>query len=216
MASPKSIFISYAHKDESYLNELRTFLKPLIRNKTISIWTDKDIVAGQKWDELIKTQLANSRIILFLVSPDFLASDYINDTEITNVLQNETSNSFSIVPIIIRPVNMQLLPLKAYQVIPTGAKAVSEWDSRDKAWNDVLAALITMLDQLPENGESNSTPVPPARLSSKIVLWMFVLLIAVSIVLFIAGIVKRDAFFCYTSLGGIGAGIAGFFMAKKV
>ncbi len=227
MANPISIFISYAHKDEPFLEELQTFLKPYERNKTIHVWTDKNIVAGQQWDEMIKTQLANSKIILFLISPDFLASDYINDNEIKSALEKYQSHSLVIIPVIIRPIDMDLLQMKYLQVVPTGAKPVSDWESRDKAWNDVIIALKNVFLQV---GNTNSNMQATAGnnnnpgyvqdfkksfISSKIVTWLFILLIAACIGLFIWGMINRDGFICSTSLGGIGAGILGYFISKK-
>jgi hypothetical protein len=228
MPEPIPMFISYAHKDEPFLNELSTFLKPLQRNNTINIWTDKKIVAGQQWNELIKKQLASSKIILFLVSPDFLASDYIHNTEINDAVTNRHMKAVVVISIIIRPITMELLPLNESQVIPTGARAVSDWESRDKAWNDVLKALMNVFSGLSSDetkrGENTAEESVTSELiaihkkpvSSMIVSWLFVVLIAACIVLFMLGVVNRDLFFCSASLAGIAAGILGYFISKKL
>ncbi len=225
MVKPVTIFISYSHKDASFLQELLTFLKPYEKNKTISVWTDKDIVAGQQWNELIKANLNRSEVILFLVSPDFLASDYINDTEIMNALEN---NKLIIIPIIVRPIVMNLLQIKSFQVIPTGAKAVVEWDSRDQAWNDVITALKTVIDKInaanagqledvthSNNGTNHSFNLRRGNLTDTLLKWFFVLLIAICIVVFVYGFVQRDTFYSFTSIAGMGASFTAYFFVRR-
>lgn len=82
-AQPLQLFYSYAHEDEEMRDELEKHLTLLRREGTISEWHDRAIVPGQEWDEAIKGQLDRADIILLLVSPDFLASDYIDRVELT-------------------------------------------------------------------------------------------------------------------------------------
>jgi hypothetical protein len=224
MAKPIIIFISYAHKDSSYLQELQTFLKPYLRKKTIDIWTDKDIVAGQQWNDLIKAKLNESEIILFLVSPDFLASDYINDTEIKSAIEN---NKIITIPVIIRPVRMELLQINYVQAIPTGARAVSDWPSRDNAWNDVLNELeevfkkINKNDPQPSSDDNNKTTnkytnnFARGNFSDKLMKGLFALLIVVCICAFFYGLIKRDNYYSFTSLAGLSVGAGAWFLLRK-
>lgn len=222
MAKPITIFISYAHKDSSYLQELQTFLKPYLRKKTIDIWTDKDIVAGEQWNALIKAKLNESEIILFLVSPDFLASDYINDTEIMNALKN---NKIITIPVIIRPIRMDLLQINYVQAIPTGARPVSDWPSRDNAWNNVLSALEEVFKEINKE-DPEYVPDPGTRIkhtinftrvnfSDKLMKGLFALLIAVCIGAFLYGLLKRDSYYSFTSLAGMGVGASAWFLLRK-
>ncbi|MGH2553018.1 MAG: toll/interleukin-1 receptor domain-containing protein [Chitinophagaceae bacterium] len=222
MPKPITIFISYAHKDGSYLSELQTFLKPYQRNKTIDIWTDREIVAGQQWNELIKNKLSESEIILFLVSPDFLASDYINDTEIKSAI---TDNKIITIPVIIRPIDMDLFTISYKQAVPTGAKAVSDWDSRDKAWNDVLLALKEVFKKINKdepdyepllvNGTKKNIRIRDINFSDMLMKGLFVLLIVVCIGAFVYGLIKRDNYYSFTSLAGLGIGATAWFLLRR-
>lgn len=83
----KGIFISYSHKDKKWLDTIMTFLKPYSRDEKISILSDKDILPGSRWDIEIKKQLETCRVAILLVTPDFLASDFIIEKELSLILK---------------------------------------------------------------------------------------------------------------------------------
>jgi hypothetical protein len=84
---PVKIFFCYAHEDEQILNILKNYLFPLKRTGLIEIWHDRDISAGTDWDQQIKSHLNQAQIILLLVSPNFMSSDYCYGIEIKRALE---------------------------------------------------------------------------------------------------------------------------------
>jgi hypothetical protein len=82
-----SVFISYSHADSSWLRLLNTHLKPLTRDQKVEIWSDQKIRKGERWRDRIHKQLAMARVGIFLVSADFLASDFIHAQELPPLLK---------------------------------------------------------------------------------------------------------------------------------
>ena len=70
------IFICYAPKDLPLLEELKRHLALLQHQGHIMILHDGLISAGKEWEREIEKYLDAAQIILLLISPDFMASDY--------------------------------------------------------------------------------------------------------------------------------------------
>jgi internalin A len=96
------IFISYSHRDEKFLDQFRTHLKPLERIAVLDAWSDKQIVPGSEWFEDIKKALSRARVAVLLVTPNFLASDFIHDQELTPLLRKAGAGGVKILWIIIQ------------------------------------------------------------------------------------------------------------------
>lgn len=79
---PKKLFISYSSKNSEFIKRFVTHLEVLKSAGLIDPWYDRMIESGTKWDDTIRAEMSNSDIIIFLLSPDFLATEYIMKTEI--------------------------------------------------------------------------------------------------------------------------------------
>lgn len=77
----KKIFISYSRKDKKFKDDLKTHLKILERYCVAKAWSCEEMKAGE-WDEQIQEELIESDIIVYMVSDNFLASNYIMDKEV--------------------------------------------------------------------------------------------------------------------------------------
>ena len=146
---PIEIFYSYAHKDELLRNKLEIHLSTLKRQGLIAGWHDRDINAGTEWKLEIDEHLNTAHVILLLVSPDFLASDYCYDIEMTRAMQRHQAGEAQVIPIILRPTDWQTAPFSKLQALPTNARPVTEWPNRDKAFLDVASGIRKALAELP-------------------------------------------------------------------
>lgn len=141
------IFIAYSHKDKSHLEELRVTLSPLIRNNKVKIWFDGEIKPGDIWDEEIKREIHSADIILLLLSTYSLNSDYFYEKEVNDALSRHNNGRARVIPILVSPCLWDETPLKTLQVLPNGAKPISEWSNSSSAWNDVAKGIRLAIDE---------------------------------------------------------------------
>ncbi|WP_286914209.1 leucine-rich repeat domain-containing protein [Flavobacterium sp. UBA4197] len=144
----KKIFISYSKEDTSYLVKLENHLSVLKRNGTIDTWNCRQLIPGEKWDGKIKNELEEADIILFLVSDDFLATDYIWDIEIKRAIERENENpeKVKVVPIIVRDCYWEGSPLGAYNTTPPKAQVLTTSSNIDLAFKNAVLGIIKLLE----------------------------------------------------------------------
>lgn len=151
------LFYSYSHKDEKDKRELEKHLGTLHREGIISNWHFRKIDAGKEWEGEIKLHLNTARIILLLVSPNFIESDYCNDVEVKRAMQRHKNKEAIVIPVILRTVAWQKLSFGKLQALPEGAKPVNEWRSRDKAFKNIVEGIRRVVETL--NRESKISGV---------------------------------------------------------
>jgi len=104
------VFISYAHHDNNdpnpskrWLDRLKEHLAPLVLQNLVDAWSDQDIAMGEDWHQQIQTRLAAAKVAVLLISPAFLASTYIRNSELPVLLQKAKEQGTVIISIILRP-----------------------------------------------------------------------------------------------------------------
>ena len=133
-SEPVEVFFSYAHEDEALRDELEKHLAILKWQGVITGWHDRKIGAGREWEGEISTHLNTARVILLLISPDFLASDYCYDVEMKRAMQRHDAREARVIPVILRPVDWKGAPFGKLQALPTDAKSVTTWTNQDEAF----------------------------------------------------------------------------------
>jgi hypothetical protein len=140
----KKIFISYSHKDENYKDQFVIHLSGLKRLNFVEIWDDRQVKIGDIWNEEIINNLYDSDIIIFLISPDFLASEYINEIEIQKTMKRHDKGEVRIIPIFIRPCDFESSILSKFQGVPRDKKFVSDGNP-DSAFLQIINELKKIL-----------------------------------------------------------------------
>lgn len=117
MKGPKfrsGIFVSYSHADKDWLERLRTHLAPFVRGEHLDIWDDTRIIPGSNWAAEIERALGEARVAVLLVSPSFLASEFVARVELPAILRRAVSD-LTVMWIPIRASAYEVTPLKDFQ-----------------------------------------------------------------------------------------------------
>ena len=145
---PIEVFFSYSHKDEKLRDKLAVSLKIFERQEVISGWYDRQITAGSEWAGQIDERLNTAQIILLLISPDFLASDYCYDLEMKRALERHHDGNARVIPIILRPCPWERAPFGKLQVLPANARPVTDWPNRDKAFLNIAVSIEAAVKEI--------------------------------------------------------------------
>jgi len=148
---PVNLFISYSHKDDDYLNQLKQHLKPMERQGMIKVWCDREIEPGTKWNKEISDKLETADIVLLLISPGFFSSDFCTINEMDRALEKLEKGEVRLIPVIIEPVDWHDNPFAELQVLPEGAKPVSKWEDKNEAWLNVVENIKSMSKEILES-----------------------------------------------------------------
>jgi hypothetical protein len=137
----KKLFISYSHKDENHREDFNDHLSMLQRNGVVDCWHDRKIIAGDDWKNQIDDNLECADIIIFLVSPSFLASDYCYDVEVKRAMKRQVEGTAQIISIVIRPCDWGDSDFSKFQAVPKNAKPITTWEDKDTAWLDAIQSI---------------------------------------------------------------------------
>jgi hypothetical protein len=167
MAAPErtQVFISYSHEDAEWSGRLQIMLRPLTRNQTLNVWDDTRIQAGSKWRDEIQQALAMARVVVLLVSPNFLASDFIANDELPPLLKAAEEDGLIILWIALSPGLYVVTDIAAYQAAnnparPLDSLGLSELNAEVVKIAQQIRSAATRAIALKPDG-------PPARPSSQ-------------------------------------------------
>lgn len=152
-----SVFFSYSHADEALRDQLEQQLAILKRQGVIATWHDRRILAGSEIDHGIDAALEEADIVLLLVSPAFLASDYCYDREMNRAMERHQAGAARVVPVILRPCDWHDTPFGKLLATPTDGKPVTLWPDRDQAFLEVAKTIKAAAKAM---GSQTSTPSP--------------------------------------------------------
>jgi hypothetical protein len=154
---PVNLFFCYAPEDEPLRKELEKHLTLLERQGYITGWSGHGLGVGEDWRAEIERRMAEARVILLLVSADFLASDYLYEVELSRAIARRASarEEVLVLGVLLRPSDWQHGKLQGIEMLPREGRdplAVTAWPSRDDAFErvakDLRRRLYGMLGRL--------------------------------------------------------------------
>ena len=138
------VFLSYSRKDADWRERFEVMLSPLMDE--MEVWSDQREVIGEEWRPQLAQAIGRSRAALVLVSPDFVASRFIMDTELPALREQ------GVVPfyVLVRPCLWRRIPvLEKVQWAHDPKRALSQADDRDGSIVQICLSLIERLPTLP-------------------------------------------------------------------
>lgn len=135
----KTVFISYAHKDRKWADELVTFLAPWIRDKRIDLWDDSQIQLGDNWQGKIKEAIEEATVAVLLVTKNFLASDFITEYELPSLLERARNGRLRLAWVAVGPSGVEVTKLSEFQAVNDPAHPLDTLGraQREKAMVDI-------------------------------------------------------------------------------
>jgi tetratricopeptide (TPR) repeat protein len=151
--SPVTVFYSYARQDEELREELEKHLSALRRQGLITEWYDRQVLPGTDQKHEIDIHLVSASVVLLLVSPDFIASDYCYSDQVQRAMERHAAGEARVIPVLLRPVDYRGAPFTHLQCLPRGAKPVTTWRNRDEAFVDIANGIRTAIENLYPSSE---------------------------------------------------------------
>lgn len=150
MPNPRKLFYSYAHEDEHMRDQLAKHLALLAEQGHIEPWHDREIRAGQAWEQRILAELDAADIILLLISPAFFASNFCHNIEMPRALARHQAKTALVIPIKLRPCDTNDAAFMHLQGLPKNFLAVTQWPTPDAAYADIAASIRAIITKHPK------------------------------------------------------------------
>jgi hypothetical protein len=136
------VFISYSHKDQEWLERLQIHLTPMVRQDRLQVWTDRQIGSGD-WRRQAMEALATARVAVLLVSPHFLASQFITEVELPLILEAARDKDLTIIWACINHCAHEESPLVDFQAAHNIAEPLASLS--EAGWNLVMKRMCQQI-----------------------------------------------------------------------
>jgi len=123
-------------------------LAPFVRNRKIDYWVDTMIKPGSEWLEEIKQAISSAKVAIFLVSADFLASEFIAEIEIPPLLVAAQREEAILMSVILSYCAFEHSELYKYQAINPQSKPLGSMSKskREEVWANLTRQVVSTLN----------------------------------------------------------------------
>jgi len=101
--SRSGVLIAYSHRDRDLLGELQVHLKPLQKQWMLDLWDDIRVDAGPRGAEELRRAVAMTRVAVLLVSPGLLASPFVTEHHLPEMLAAQEHPRAAVMCLYLRP-----------------------------------------------------------------------------------------------------------------
>lgn len=162
---PFAVFISYAHMDIAIKNE---FSDKVLKKYTKAGWikifnAELDIEPSREYDQIIRYNIADARLIILLITKNFYASSYIRETELPLIYDRYISDQAIVVPVLYEKTEFYESQLGKVQGVPT--EPVDSWAIRDNAIKYIEQWILRIIYEVVIGLQGDGTPFLDKKIS---------------------------------------------------
>lgn len=148
------VFVAYQHADSKWLDELKKHLGALIHSERIEFFNDREIGGGEEWDPAIRKKLNSAKVIVPMISPNFLSSKYIQTVELPTAIRRHVLGQVKVLPILLDSCDWEALEsggfsLSRINFLPKDGrndlKPLAQWGARK---NDAFTQIARTIRNL--------------------------------------------------------------------
>lgn len=148
------VLITCSHKDREWSERMLRMLRPLLRDNIITVWKDTPIKLGENWKSEIEQTLAKVKIVILLVSADYLASDFFHGKELSKILATAEQQELHIIWVCLNYCRIEETFLVRYQAAHDITTPLARLSNSQQ--NTILVGICNLIKTiLKNNSESN-------------------------------------------------------------
>ena len=150
------VYISYAHEDRRHADRCRTALSHLVDDVRVEL-TERNLQPGEGWRSQIEQTIETSDAAIILLSPGYLGSSFLAETELPTLLRRFIQRQ-RLIPVLVEPTTLapvhyrddddrdHKIALEEIQFLG-GLDAPLSWlstEEQDKRWAECADLLSSM------------------------------------------------------------------------
>lgn len=146
------VLVSHSSKDEKEKDRLLTHLDVLQKNAGLfNIWSYDQINAGAEREDAVGQAIAQANVAILLITPDFLASDFILGKTIPSLLKRRKEEGLVIFPVIAKACSWKSVDwLAEMEVRPKNRKPV--WSDTGSHVDEDLVSIAEEIKAIVSRG----------------------------------------------------------------
>ncbi len=144
------VFFLYAdvEEDRKLVDKLERHLAVMQRQELITTWNKgKMMTPGGDEKSQLNAYIEKAKIILLMVSSDFMTFHYLDGTEVEQAMKRRQDGAI-VIPILLRPADYKGAPFEGLLPLPTNRKPVTTWSNLDSALLNVTQGIRKVVEGL--------------------------------------------------------------------
>ncbi|EYF03182.1 FxSxx-COOH system tetratricopeptide repeat protein [Chondromyces apiculatus] len=146
--NPIDVFFTYASGDEDLRPKLEVHLDALKRQGFLRSYGGLPLGGGKEQREQAAARVREAKIILLLVSSDFLHSEPWQAPELREAMGRDSLGECHVIPVILRPCPWDRTPLGRLSPLPRQARAVTSYPNQSEAFAEIAKGIRSAVRDL--------------------------------------------------------------------